>query len=228
MLNYSHYSLFLKIFKFEFTIFATPIMLEFMNIVREIERKKQCDIVKYRTRLALTEARQSESVYRVERPFNLIRARTLGYKAKTGYVLYRATVKKGDPLRSQFNNGNTRGKCVNAGIHQIKSSVNDQTQAEMLVGRTHTNMRVFNSYMIGKDAHNKYYEVIAVDSNHNSIRNDPKINFLCDAVHKRRECRGLTSAGKKSRGLGKGIKYNKTIGGSRRAAARRRDTVSLK
>ncbi len=203
-------------------------MLEFAKIVNEIERKKQSDIIRYKTRLALAEARQYNDVYRVERPFNLIRARSLGYKAKLGYALYRVGVRKGDPVRSQFNNGNTRGKCVNAGIHQIKGSLNDRVQAEMLVGKKHTNMVVLNSYMIGKDAFFKYYEVIAVDINHNAIRNDPKINFLCNPVHKRRECRGLTSAGKKSRGLGKGIKYNKTIGGSRRAAAKRRDTVSLK
>jgi len=39
--------------------------------------------------------------------------------------------------------------------------------------------------------------------------------------------RGLTSAGKKSRGLGKGHKFNKTIGGSRHASWRRRNTTQF-
>nr|BAG59606.1 unnamed protein product [Homo sapiens] len=46
-------------------------------------------------------------------------------------------------------------------------------------------------------------------------------------VHKHREMRGLTSAGRKSRGLGKGHKFHHTIGGSRRAAWRRRNTLQL-
>jgi len=36
---------------------------------------------------------------------------------------------------------------------------------------------------------------------HNAIRNDARINWICNPTHKRREARGLTSAGKKSRGL---------------------------
>ncbi|KAH0512911.1 60S ribosomal protein L15 [Microtus ochrogaster] len=43
----------------------------------------------------------------------------------------------------------------------------------------------------------------------------------------RRELRGLMSAGSKSRGLGKGHKFHHTIGGSCRAACRRRNTLQL-
>ena len=75
---------------------------------------------------------------------------------------------------------------------------------------------------------NKYFEVICVDPTQDRIRNDPKINWICNPVHKHRECRGLTSASKKSRGIGKGLKYNNTKGGSRRTAWRNRNTVSLK
>jgi len=46
-------------------------------------------------------------------------------------------------------------------------------------------------------------------------------------VHKHREQRGLTSAGRKSRGLGKGKNYNKTIGGSRRKCWKRRNTIEF-
>merc|ERR1712144_182522 len=40
------------------------------------------------------------------------------------------------------------------------------------------------------------------------VRRGARINWICDAVHKRRETRGLTSAGKKSRGIGKGHRHN--------------------
>jgi len=202
--------------------------MTFAQILREIHRKRQSDIMRYIMRLTIVEARQRDVVHRKERPTFLERARKLGYKAKQGYVIYNVRIKKGDVVRSRYHNGNTRGKCVNAGIHQIKSSLSNKTKAEQLAGQKCANLRVLNSYMLGQDFMYKYYEVILVDPSHNAIRNDAKINWICNAVHKRRECRGLTSAGKKSRSLGKGIKHNNTIGGSVRAAWRRRNTVSLK
>ena len=57
-----------------------------------------------------------------------------------------------------------------------------------------------------------------IDIHHAAVTRDPKINWMCAAVQKHRELRGLTAAGKSSRGLGKGHKYNQTKGGSRRYA----------
>ena len=55
-----------------------------------------------------------------------------------------------------------------------------------------------------------------IDIHHAAVTRDPKINWMCAAVQKHRELRGLTASGKSSRGLGKGHKYNQTKGGSRR------------
>lgn len=201
--------------------------MAFAQILREIHRKKQSDIMKYMTRISLVEARQNEIVHRKEQPSFLERARTLGYKAKQGYSVWGVRIRKGDAIRS-FSNGNTRGKCVNAGIHQIKPSLNKQAEAEQIIGRQLGGLRLLGSYKIGQDARYHHYEVIMVDATHNAIRNDRKINWICDAVHKHREMRGLTSAGRKARGLGKGIKFNNTKGGSSKAAWRNRNTLSLK
>jgi len=38
-----------------------------------------------------------------------------------------------------------------------------------------------------------------VDPSHKAVRRDARINWICDPVHKRRESRGLTGAGKKVR-----------------------------
>lgn len=47
-----------------------------------------------------------------------------------------------------------------------------------------------------------------IDPSHNAIRNDPRINWICSKKH--REMRGLTSMGKKHRGLRvKGDRDNK-------------------
>ena len=41
------------------------------------------------------EYRSGKSIQRVEKPTKIHRARTLGYKAKQGYVLVRARIRKG-------------------------------------------------------------------------------------------------------------------------------------
>ena len=98
--------------------------------------------------------------------------------------------------------------------------------AEETVGRKMPALRVLNSYWVGQDATFKFYEVIMVDPSHNAIRNDPRINWICDKKH--REMRGLTSKGKKHRGLrAKGDKDNKKRP-SRRANYRRRNIVKLR
>jgi large subunit ribosomal protein L15e len=81
---------------------------------------------------------------------------------------------------------------------------------------------------VNQDSTYKYFEIILVDPSHSVIRNDARINWICNPVQKHRELRGLTSAGKSSRGLIKGHKGNKTIGGSTHASWKRRNTLSLR
>merc|ERR1712107_914753 len=50
---------------------------------------------------------------------------------------------------------------------------------------------------------------MGIDIHHKAITRDPKINWMCGNVQKHRELRGLTTAGKSSRGLGKGRKFTK-------------------
>ena len=123
--------------------------------------------------------------------------------------------------------GATYGKPKNQGVNHIKPTRSLQSVAEERVGRRCGGLRVLNSYWVGQDAVYKYYEAIMVDPAHKAIKRDPKINWLCKSVMKHRELRGLTSAGKSSRGLGKGHGYSKTIGGSRRANWKSRQLVQL-
>ena len=96
------------------------------------------------------------------------------------------------------------------------------------VGKRIPSLRVLNSYWVGQDATYKFFEVILVDPSHKAIRRDPKINWICRPVHKRREQRGLTSAGKNNRGLRKkGTRDNKNRP-SRRANWKRRNAVVLR
>jgi large subunit ribosomal protein L15e len=79
-----------------------------------------------------------------------------------------------------------------------------------------------------QDSTYKYFEVILIDTAHPVIRKDPRINWIVNPVHKHRELRGLTSAGKKHRGLrGKGHLYTKARP-SVRATWKRNNSLSLK
>ncbi|UCH90267.1 MAG: 50S ribosomal protein L15e [Thermoplasmata archaeon] len=146
----------------------------------------------------MIEWRHEQSFVRVERPLRLDRARALGYKAKQGFAIVRAKVRKGS-LRKHTIKGGRRAK--RKGIKKITVGKNLQHISEERVAKRYPNMEVLGSYWIGEDGKRKFYEVILVDPHHPVIKSDPKINWICEPQHKKRVYRGLTSAGKKSRGL---------------------------
>jgi len=85
------------------------------------------------------------------------------------------------------------------GIIVVSKSI--QRIAEERAARKYPNMEVLNSYWVGEDGKHKWYEVILVDPYHPAIKADPQLNWLCTGKHRGRAFRGLTSAGKKGRGL---------------------------
>uniref|UniRef100_UPI003510D2CC Ribosomal protein L15 n=1 Tax=Plasmodium falciparum (isolate 3D7) TaxID=36329 RepID=UPI003510D2CC len=167
--------------------------------IQEIWKKKQSDAMHFLLRVRTWEYRQLPVVHRVSKPSRPDKARRLGYKAIQGFVIYRVRVRRGD--RKKRVKKGVHGKPKHQGVHKQKSTRNLKSVAEGKVGKSICgNLRVLNSYWVGQDAVYKYYEVILVDPNHNAVRNNPKINWICNP-HKHRELRGLTSAGKKYRGL---------------------------
>ncbi|GAA6002786.1 hypothetical protein JCM10207_007679 [Rhodosporidiobolus poonsookiae] len=67
--------------------------------------------------------------------------------------------------------------------------------------------------------------LVATTPSHKAIRRDARINWICNPVHKRREARGLTSAGKQNRGIGKGHRHNHQ---PKNAQYRKHNTLSLR
>ena len=196
--------------------------------LEELWRKKQSDAMRYVLRIRAWEYRQLPRVCRVAHSTRPDKARKLGMKAKQGYVVYRVAVRRGGRKRPNPK-GIVYGKPKHQGINQLKNTRNLQSIGECRVGRVCNNLRVLNSYWVNQDATYKYYEVILVDPNHPAIRNDPSINWIVSPVHKHRECRGLTAAGRRARGMmKKGHRANKRIGGSWRASWKRRNTLSLR
>ncbi|KAL2195779.1 ribosomal protein L15e [Corynascus similis CBS 632.67] len=196
-----------------------------LKYLEELSKKKQSDVVRFLLRVRCWELRQLNVIHRASRPSRPDKARRLGYKAKQGYVIYRVRVRRGGRKRPAPK-GATYGKPTNQGINQLKYQRSLKATAEERVGRRCANLRVLNSYWINQDSTYKYYEVILVDPQHKAIRRDPRINWIVNPVHKHREARGLTATGKKSRGLNKGHRYNKTRAG-RRKTWKRHNTLSL-
>lgn len=194
--------------------------------MEELYKKKQSDVLRFILRIRCWEYRQLNVIHRASRPSRPDKARRMGYKAKQGFVIYRIRVRRGGRKR-QVRKGQVCGKPASQGVNQLKPTRNLQALAEERVGRRCGNLRVLNSYWVNQDATFKYYEVILVDPSHKAIRRDPRMNWICQSTMKHREMRGLTSAGRKSRGLGKGHRFNKTIGGSANSNWKRRNTLSL-
>src|SRR5881396_3087671 len=161
----------------------------------------------------MVEWRRGEAFVRIDRPTRVDRARGLGYRAKQGYAIVRARVRRGGRRRPKPMGGRHPKR---RGLRKITMAKSIQRIAEERTARHYPNMEVLNSYWIGEDGMHKYYEVILVDPQHPVIRNDPKINWICEPGNRGRAFRGLTSAGKKGRGLlykGKGAeKIRPSIG----------------
>ena len=146
------------------------------------------------------EYRKGNSIQRVDRPTKIHRARTLGYKAKQGYVIARARIRKGGMHKVRPKRGR---KPRALGVTRYTTGKNLQRIAEERVQRKFPNLQVLNSYKVYSDGKHWYYEVILVDPNHPVIKSDPQINWVCEPQHNKRVTRGLTSSGKRSRGLRK-------------------------
>jgi len=147
----------------------------------------------------LIEWRKSESVVRIEKPTRLDRARSLGYKAKPGFVIVRVRVRRGGRKRPKRRTGRrSKRQTIRKTL-----KMNYRWVAEQRAARKYPNLEVLNSYWVGKDGMYYFYEVILVDPSHPSIKADKNINWICSSKHKGRVFRGLTSAARKSRGLRK-------------------------
>ena len=92
-----------------------------------------------------------------------------------------------------------------------------QRIAEERASKRYPNMEVLNSYWVGEDGKNHFYEIILVDPFHPAVVNDPKINWISTRPNKRRVLRGKTSAGQRGRGLHKKGKGTEKIRPSIRA-----------
>lgn len=139
--------------------------------------------------------RRQPSIIRVDKPTRLDRARNLGYRAKEGVIVVRVKVIRSGRKKKQQKAGR-RSKRAS---RRKDLDINYRNVCERRASRRYKNCEVLNSYWVGKDKRHYYYEVILLDREHPVIKNDEHYSKIIK--QKDRAKRGLTSAGKKSRGL---------------------------
>lgn len=135
------------------------------------------------------------SVVRIPKPTKLRRAKALGYKAKQGVVVVRVRVRKGGRRKPRPVRGR---KPRRMGVRKFTPAKSLQWIAEERAARKYPNLEVLNSYWVDSDGKNEYFEVILIDPHHPAIRSDPQLSQIKAGG---RVFRGLTSAGRKARGL---------------------------
>jgi large subunit ribosomal protein L15e len=159
------------------------------TIIKEYKERSP----EYKNRLA--EWSKQDNITKVERPSNLSRARELGYKAKQGIVVVRASVKKGNRKRQTVGGGRKPSKSARF----ISRHKNMQMIAEERASKKFSNYEVLNSYFVGETGTTRFYEVILVSKQDNGIKRNAV--YAPIAAQSGRANRALTSSGKKSRGL---------------------------
>jgi len=148
------------------------------------------------SRKRMIEWRKGDTIIKVEKPLRLDRARALGYKAKTGVTVVRIRILRGGRKKSRPRKGR---RTKRMGIRKVLK-MNYKEVAEQRVARKHRNMEIVGSYQIGKDGIHYFYEVILADRARKEIQKDKQLGPLVRSA-KGKAFRGLTSSGKKARGL---------------------------
>lgn len=143
------------------------------------------------------EFRKQPATLRIDKPTRIDRARSLGYKAKQGFLIVRQKVKRGGRMTEKVAGGRRPSA---SGRNKVVAK-NYQRIAEERVAVKHPNCEVLNSYHVATDGKYDWYEVILVDASHPRVLSDK--NVFWTFFTKGRVFRGLTSSGKKSRGLRK-------------------------
>jgi len=140
--------------------------------------------------------RDQGTIEKVQNPTRIPKARQLGYKAKNGFNVFRARIKKGGTKRKRPSGGRTPKAY---GQSRYSSKKSKRVIAEQKVSKKYSNLEVMNSYWVAEDGNHHWFEILTVDPDHPEIKSDDDINWITDNRNRAEE--GLTPASRKSRGL---------------------------
>ncbi len=156
---------------------------EMSKTIRE-EYKKRSDL--YKTRLVKWGA--DPAVVRIDKPTNIARARSLGYKDITGVIVARVRVVKGKRKRAVHGGGRKPSKSGRF----FSRAESLQRIAEGRAARRFINCEVLNSYPVGSTGTTAFFEVLLLDRKGPAVLARKEYRNLLE--NKGRTFRGLTNA----------------------------------
>ena len=126
-----------------------------MSFTNRFSELWKSDEIKPILRNYMIQWRKDPVILRIDNPTRIDRARSLGYKAKKGFILARIKIKRGGRKREKFKGGRRpkhmrRKKVV---------GISYQVIAEQRVNKQFKNLSVLNSYFLAKDGRHYFYEV---------------------------------------------------------------------
>jgi len=151
---------------------------------------------KARLRELMIEWRKGNRITKIDRPTRIDRARSLGYKAKKGFIIARVVLKRGGRSKTIIN----KKRRTTRQTVRLVLGMNYKWVAEQRAERKFKNLVVLNSYPLAKDGKYAFYEVILVDPQRPEIQSDKQMKPFISKKNTKRAFRGLTSSAKKSRG----------------------------
>ncbi len=167
----------------------------FYQYIREIWKKPKQGLGDIWSK-RLIEWRRQGSFVKLDKPTRIDKARSLGYRAKQGIVIIRTRVPRGGKKKSTIGRRGRRPKRFG---HRLVLSKNYQQIAEERTAKKYANLEVLNSYYVIKDGTHVWFEIIMVDWAHPAIIKDKNLKWIINKPG--RAFKGLTSSGRKSRGL---------------------------
>ncbi len=160
--------------------------------------------------------RKEPVTLRIQYPTRLDRAKALGYRAKQGVFMIRQRVLKGAHRRPDWSGGRMSSNM--RATKELRKTF--KLIAEERAAKKYSNCEVLNSYFVARDGKYEWYEVILADRSSTQVLSDKRLSWISEPSNRGRVFRGLTSAGRRMRGLrwkGKGSEKTRP---SRRAHER--------
>lgn len=119
--------------------------------------------------------RRQPTIVRVDKPTRLDRARSLGYKAKKGFVVVRARVRRGGRRKIRPVLGRRQKRM---GVKKFTPAKSKRLIAEERAARKYPNLEVLNSYWVWEDGQYKWFEIVMVDPSHPAIMSDKDVGWV--------------------------------------------------
>jgi large subunit ribosomal protein L15e len=119
--------------------------------------------------------RRQPSTVRIDKPTRIDRARSLGYKAKHGFIVVRTRIRRGGRRKPRPVLGRRQKRM---GVVKYTPAKSKRLIAEERTSRKYPNLEVLNSYWVWQDGRYKWYEIILVDPNHPAIKSDKDVSWI--------------------------------------------------